>query len=187
MEQMTIFDFLEEPQKAAVDEEWICDNCIYDHKGGCAYNTQDDYCVLGNKKKTDVDVIRDIEAHVCYRVFDYTWRCCNEWLELPDRERIEKAKKYNHGSGGGVDNYIWNVKNSGIDIEFDEPIGKTKAVHIGWPMFIKRYPVKEVDVRGIMDDGYCPECEYPLNDLERQCSECGTYLDWRLWKKLNKE
>lgn len=51
-----------------------------------------------------------------------------------------------------------------------------------FPMFL---PAKEVEVKGIMDDGYCPSCDACLNDLVEECPYCGQKLLWNRWKILN--
>ncbi len=43
----------------------------------------------------------------------------------------------------------------------------------------------EVDVRGLLDDGYCPRCDAPMEDLTEVCPWCGQRLSWERWKKLN--
>lgn len=45
----------------------------------------------------------------------------------------------------------------------------------------------EVDVRGLLDDGYCPECNMCLDDLVEKCPSCGTLLSWNEWRKANGE
>lgn len=50
---------------------------------------------------------------------------------------------------------------------------------------IKPEKVIEVDVRGLLDDGYCPLCNICLDDLIDRCPECGNKLDWSRWKKFN--
>ena len=53
--------------------------------------------------------------------------------------------------------------------------------------FFKKRPL---DIKGLMDDGYCPVCGYSFDeyggelDLE-QCPRCGTLVDWEMWHKLN--
>lgn len=42
-----------------------------------------------------------------------------------------------------------------------------------------------VDIKGLLDDGYCPICGGGLDDLVKACPYCGTLLDWERWKKLN--
>lgn len=43
----------------------------------------------------------------------------------------------------------------------------------------------KVDVRGLLDDGYCPECNICLDDLVPECPICHSFLDWTSWKILN--
>lgn len=45
----------------------------------------------------------------------------------------------------------------------------------------KRTPV---NIRGLMDDGYCPVCDYPLEDLEEKCPKCGELIDWTRWREI---
>lgn len=44
-----------------------------------------------------------------------------------------------------------------------------------------------VDVRTIMDYGYCPRCNNYLEDLIEMCPTCKKPLDWSRWKLFNKE
>lgn len=48
-----------------------------------------------------------------------------------------------------------------------------------------------VNIKGICDDAYCPECDYQLDELKEldceQCPECGTRLDWTPWHRANDE
>ena len=51
--------------------------------------------------------------------------------------------------------------------------------------------VHPVDIRGICDDAYCPECGFSLDerkylDCER-CPECNTRIDWTPWHRFNDE
>lgn len=186
----------------------------------------------------DIERQRRIEREVVDNVLNWTIRSCSGWPMLPRAERIEKAKTANNHSGGGRTGYMWNCTLNGIDITFDEPIGKCTAIHIGWPMFddmvfgreckhsghtcnreelwkiaeslevdciqqccrnckvrlcgarcngseepeAKIYPV---DIRGYMDDGYCPVCNLNLDDLIERCPSCGNIMDWSRWRKIN--
>lgn len=47
----------------------------------------------------------------------------------------------------------------------------------------KQEPVP-VDIKGICDDGYCPECGGMQDDLAECCQYCGITLDWTRWKKI---
>ena len=52
-------------------------------------------------------------------------------------------------------------------------------------------PKQPVNIKGICDDAYCPECDYQLDDLKEldceQCPECSTRLDWTPWHRANDE
>lgn len=52
-------------------------------------------------------------------------------------------------------------------------------------------PKQPVNIKGICDDAYCPECDYQLDELKEldceQCPECGTRLDWTPWHRANDE
>lgn len=47
------------------------------------------------------------------------------------------------------------------------------------------FDAKEVDIRGLLDDGYCPCCNIMLDDLIEQCEQCGQFLSWERWKRIN--
>lgn len=49
--QMSMFEFMEQPQTKKADIELPCDSCGYAAQGCCGYPvTPDDYCVLGDKR-----------------------------------------------------------------------------------------------------------------------------------------
>ena len=55
-------------------------------------------------------------------------------------------------------------------------------------------PVYELDIRGFMDDPYCPQCDYAFitygandeRDCER-CPNCHVKVDWGRWHRINDE
>jgi len=50
--------------------------------------------------------------------------------------------------------------------------------------------VLEVDVRGLLDDAYCPNCEDGIPDRfidEPKCPWCGQRIVWTNWHRLNPE
>lgn len=55
-------------------------------------------------------------------------------------------------------------------------------------------PVYELDIRGFMDDPYCPQCDYAFityganneTDCER-CPRCHVKVDWGRWHFINDE
>ena len=51
--------------------------------------------------------------------------------------------------------------------------------------FLKAIPV---DIKGICDDAYCPECNCCLDEykyLDQDCPYCHTRLDWAPWHRKN--
>ena len=48
---------------------------------------------------------------------------------------------------------------------------------------------KPVDIKGICDDAYCPECGFALDELKildcPSCPECGCLIDWSPWHRMN--
>lgn len=51
--------------------------------------------------------------------------------------------------------------------------------------------VHSVDIKGLCDDAYCPVCGYEFKDwlgeVDIDCPECKTRLDWTIWHKINDE
>lgn len=53
-------------------------------------------------------------------------------------------------------------------------------------------PIYPLDIKGICDDAYCPQCGYFFTtwgqdneiDFER-CPECHVKVDWTLWHRIN--
>lgn len=43
----------------------------------------------------------------------------------------------------------------------------------------------EVDIKGLLDDGYCPKCGSSLEDLVPICPHCKQSLIWERWKRFN--
>lgn len=50
---------------------------------------------------------------------------------------------------------------------------------------------RPVDIRGICDDAYCPECDFSLDHMKyldcEKCPDCGTLINWAPWHRYNKE
>lgn len=47
-----------------------------------------------------------------------------------------------------------------------------------------------LDIKGLMDDGYCPVCGYSFDDVNgeldlERCPKCNTVVDWSMWHILN--
>lgn len=51
------------------------------------------------------------------------------------------------------------------------------------PTEVQREP-KKVNIKGLMNYGYCPDCGGCNEDLEEECRYCGCLLDWSEWKRL---
>ena len=71
-----------------------------------------------------------------------------------------------------------------LDVPWDIPKPDWKY----WRLREKVYPV---DIRGICDDAYCPECNTELDDLRfkdcEKCPWCGVRIDWTPWHRANDE
>lgn len=57
--------------------------------------------------------------------------------------------------------------------------------------FLKSERIHPVEIKGLCDDAYCPECGYEFwetreMDCER-CPVCGTRVDWTPWHMANDE
>ena len=55
--------------------------------------------------------------------------------------------------------------------------------------YLEHMKPRAVDIRGICDDAYCPECGYCLDerielDCER-CPVCNLRIDWTRWHRIN--
>lgn len=47
---------------------------------------------------------------------------------------------------------------------------------------------KSIDLRGLMDDPYCPDCGADIPDSEidaPNCPYCGCLLDWKIYHIVN--
>lgn len=55
----------------------------------------------------------------------------------------------------------------------------------------ERNKVHPVHIKGLMDDAYCPECNYCFwETLEMDCERCpicGVRVDWTPWHRVNDE
>lgn len=47
----------------------------------------------------------------------------------------------------------------------------------------------DVKIKGLCDDAYCPECDYPLDEVKELdcevCPRCGLKISWARWHKAN--
>lgn len=48
---------------------------------------------------------------------------------------------------------------------------------------------KDVEIKGICDDAYCPECNYCFDELKEKdcefCPYCHTRVSWARWHRVN--
>jgi len=70
-----------------------------------------------------------------------------------------------------------------LNMPFD--IGKKRVIRWKPAEEPKPKEPKDVDIKGLCDDGYCPDCGVSLDDLTEECPECGCILNWDHWKILN--
>ena len=57
--------------------------------------------------------------------------------------------------------------------------------------FLKPERIHPVEIKGLCDDAYCPECGDLLDDLKYKdcikCPWCGVRVDWTPWHRVNDE
>ena len=207
--QMDIFDFIDKPE---IKDQWElpCDTCGHDIKGCCDYDyiKNHDYCVLGDKwipkrippihrylrygPHTLISEVREeTKAYLDkYGVPDWvTWDkkslpCpnCTWWDGTTCR------------SGGHTNHYEYGYL---ICDGFFQSIVERKPSTVGesFPSGIHQDSiVYALDIRGICDDPYCPQCGYPFEttrscaryevDCER-CPVCHVRVDWASWHQRN--
>lgn len=52
---------------------------------------------------------------------------------------------------------------------------------------LEEEPAMPVDIRGLMDNPYCPKCKHPIGELDEfkeRCVDCGQKLDWTRYRKI---
>lgn len=86
--------------------------------------------------------------------------------------------------------YIWDKKAHSWVYGSDGKALRTKTRECDWDP----EPAVPIDVRGLMDDPYCPKCgrgfwtETKKSEVDcERCPDCGTRLDWTPWHRLNDE
>ena len=63
---------------------------------------------------------------------------------------------------------------------------KSKGYDIAWWKEIGI--IYSVNIKGICDDAYCPNCNYEFDDKEvdcARCPECKTWISWSSWHRIN--
>ena len=209
--QMSLFDFIEKPKP--IEDHLPCDTCGHDIKGCCDYDyiNYHDYCVLGDKWiPKEPEHVPPIHRYLRYgphtlipKVREETkaWLDAHgvpEWITWPRKSLpCENCTWYdgtNCCSGGHTNHFEYGYL---ICDGFYQSIVERKPSTVGeaWPSGFKWEPhIYELDIRGICDDPYCPQCGYEFEttrtcknyevDCER-CPECHVKVDWRRWHKAN--
>lgn len=123
-----------------------------------------------NEAAVDYETWHDIEEpppENAFCLFEYLWTM--------------NAKEDSKGQCAG---WWKNGKVTWFNMPWD--IGKKRVTRWKFKEEEKEEP-KEVNVRGLLDDGYCPECDGAVDDLAERCPYCGTLLSWNEWRKANGE
>ena len=54
---------------------------------------------------------------------------------------------------------------------------------------ISLFTKQPLQIKGLMDDGYCPVCGYYFDELKEldmdRCPKCLTAVDWTMWHRMN--
>ena len=70
-------------------------------------------------------------------------------------------------------------------------IRKGQQVDGQMDLFGRNSVIHDMDIRGLMDDAYCPECGYLFDEYKEldcpTCPECGLLVKWDRWHKKNDE
>lgn len=158
--QMSIFDFIPEPDP--VDEwELPCDTCKFDVKGCCAYNRPlGDFCRLGDKWQPKEPEECVFSGHTCNKTF--LWQVADTLDEI----------MCPHVCCRKCNTRLCGARCNGSQ----EPKALTEKIH-------------PVDIYGICDDAYCPECHSSLDETKwldcERCPDCGIRIDWTPWHRMN--
>jgi len=88
--QMTIFDFIENP------EGLPCDDCIYNDNGCCDYSTKNNVCVEGDRQLKKSEGWHRIKKQGVGYVGDFPE--CSSWKPIETWAYDEKYDYYAHGT-----------------------------------------------------------------------------------------
>ena len=102
-------------------------------------------------------------------------------LSQGDYQRLQKEFKKSQGIVYQLTNFIEGL---GYMIEYDDS-GQINAFVGKQSELPKMY---DVDIKGLMDDPYCPVCGKALNEnhIDKNCPLCNAVLNWERYKKLIK-
>ena len=210
--QMSLFDFIDEPKPV---DEWAlpCDTCGHDIKGCCDYDyiNNHDYCVLGDKWIPKApEHVPPVHRYLRYgphtltpEVREETKRWIDahgvpDWVDwLRDSLPCENCTWYDGEKccdNGHTNHYEYKYL---ICDGFYQSIVERKpsTVGEGFPSGLKHEPIiYGIDVRGICDDPYCPQCgrgfwtESKRSEVDcERCPDCHILLDWTPWHRVNDE
>lgn len=165
--QMTIFDFLPPPEDdlETLDEEVMVAR-IAERTG------------LIFKKNTGTKLDHNLyEAKYKKAIIDVTYSRYDTIDELNGKRFIGVGYSFSKGGGGSPCDSLTKAVDriKGYQQTIDD-MDKPK--------------VYEVNIRGICDDAYCPECDYGFMDNEtdaERCPKCGVKVSWERWHKINDE
>lgn len=137
----------------------VCCRKCSDRQCGARCNGAD---VPKQDQWNDIEVIQPEEGQFC--LFEYLW-----------------TMHQKEDSKGQCTGWWKDGKVSWLNMPYD--IGRKRVIRWKAAEEPKQEPVP-VDIKGICDDGYCPECGGMQDDLAERCQYCGITLDWTRWKKI---
>lgn len=151
--QLSIFDFIDNPENQSVAE-----------------SSQE--CLRVTEDVPDIKIIEEREILKGSGFENGKTRIYNFFNEThTEKEYVDFLKK-EYGLGGwSIDEGYCGHNASGIDIKFDKAIGKCSALHIGWPMAVKK-------IKDLIDKGkYKPNVPDVKSPAEVWAEETG-YSDY---------
>lgn len=209
--QMSIFEFIPYPEPKT-QWELPCDTCGHDIKGCCDYDyiNNHDYCVLGDKwipKAPEEVAAAPTEDFMnppeeAAKAADHKARKAYvDALLMKKHTEIEKIPFCEHSKHSCNKKELWKVADT---------LDETQCPHVCCRMCNTRNcgarcngseepkPIEEkvypLDIKGICDDPYCPQCGYAFETIKtcknyevdcERCPECHVKVDWTLWHRIN--
>jgi len=134
------------------------------------------------------EYMEDIKLHKTVLMHGQEWYPMEvkpEGITEYDRLEVLGTYRYNNKDCESICQAFFNGKEIvALNVPWDIPRPKWEY----WSLKEKVYPV---EVKGLMDDAYCPKCGYCFNEIKEKdcdkCPVCKTRVNWKPWHDRNDE